>query len=47
MVQPQVKPSAPSLEDRALKYIETHNKHIWIAIAILAVVVVAFKRSQG
>jgi hypothetical protein len=40
-------PTKPSMEDRALKYIETHNKQIWIAIAILAVVVVAFKRSQG
>ena len=40
-------PTKPSLEDRALKYIETHNKHIWIAIAILAVVVVALKRSHS
>ncbi len=37
----------PSLEDRALKYIESHNKQIWIAIAILAVVVVLIKRSNA
>ncbi len=35
----------PSLEDRALKYIERHNKQIWIAIALLAVVVVLIKRN--
>lgn len=35
----------PSLEDRALKYIESHNKQIWLGIAILALVVVLIKRS--
>ncbi len=40
-------PTKPSMEDRALKFIEANNKRIWIAIAILAVVVVVFKRSQG
>ncbi|MEY4676493.1 MAG: hypothetical protein RLZZ470_1000 [Pseudomonadota bacterium] len=35
-----------SLEDRALKYIETHNTQIWIGIAILAVVVVLIKRNS-
>ena len=35
----------PSFEDRALKYIESHNKQIWIGIAILVVVVVLVKRN--
>ncbi len=33
----------PSLEDRALKFIEGHNREIWVAIAVLAALVVFFK----
>jgi pimeloyl-ACP methyl ester carboxylesterase len=35
--------SLPTLEDRALKYIEGHNREIWAAIAVLALLVVFFK----
>jgi hypothetical protein len=38
-------PTPPSMEDRALKFIEAHNKAIWLAIAALAVVVVVLKRA--
>mgnify|MGYP001357044795 CR=1 FL=1 len=34
-------PPRRTLEDKLLKFIEGHNPHIWAAIAILAVVVVA------
>ena len=37
-------PTPPSMEDRALKFIEAHNTLIWLAIAALAVVVVVFKK---
>ena len=43
MVQPQVKPSAPSLEDRALKYIEGHNREIWTGIAVLVALAIFLK----
>ena len=33
----------PSMEDRALKFIEGHNREIWIGIAVLAALVVFFK----
>lgn len=33
----------PSMEDRALKFIEGHNLEIWIGIALLVVLVVVFK----
>jgi len=36
--------SKPSFEDRALKFIGLHTKAIWLAIGVLAVVVVLFKR---
>jgi hypothetical protein len=32
------------MEDRVLKFIEASNKAIWIAIALLALVVVLFKK---
>ena len=35
----------PSMEDRALKFIMANNMAIWLAIAVLAVVVVLFKRA--
>ena len=35
----------PSMEDRALKFIMANNMAIWLAIAVLAVVVVFFKRA--
>lgn len=37
-------PTPPSMEDRVLKFIEANNKAIWIAIALLALVVVLFKK---
>jgi hypothetical protein len=37
-------PQPPSMEDRALKFIEANNKAIWVAIALLALVVVLFKK---
>jgi hypothetical protein len=33
----------PSMEDKALKFIEGHNLEIWIGIALLVVLVVVFK----
>ena len=33
----------PSMEDRALKFIEGHNREIWLGIAVLAALVVFFK----
>lgn len=33
-----------TLEDRALKYIESHTKEIWWAIALFALLVVLIKR---
>jgi hypothetical protein len=38
-------PTPPSMEDRALKFIEANNTAIWLAIAALAVVVVVLKRA--
>lgn len=38
-------PSKPSFEDRSLKFIGRHNTAIWIAIGVLAVVVVVFKQA--
>jgi hypothetical protein len=38
-------PPPLSLEDRALKFIEANNTAIWLAIAVLAVVVVLLKRA--
>jgi pimeloyl-ACP methyl ester carboxylesterase len=33
----------PSMEDRALKFIEGHNREIWIVIAVVVALVVFFK----
>ena len=41
---PTSNPIPLSMEDRALKFIEANNTAIWLAIAVLAVVVVLFKR---
>lgn len=38
-------PSKPSFEDRSLKFIGRHNTAIWLAIGVLAVVVVVFKQA--
>ncbi|MEK0432287.1 MAG: hypothetical protein RL700_494 [Pseudomonadota bacterium] len=38
-------PSKPSFEDRSLKFIGRHNTAIWMAIGVLAVVVVVFKQA--
>jgi len=35
-------PSKPSFEDRSLKFIGRHNTAIWVAIAVLAAVLVVF-----
>lgn len=43
MAQPEVMMYPPSLEDRALKYIEGHNREIWIVIALLVALVVLVK----
>jgi pimeloyl-ACP methyl ester carboxylesterase len=43
MAQPEAVISPPSLEDRALKYIEGHNREIWIGIAVLVALVVLLK----
>ena len=42
---PEENPLPPSMEDRALKFIEANNTAIWLAIAALAVVVVFLKRA--
>lgn len=34
-------PPRRTMEDKLLKFIEGHNPHIWSAIAVLAIVVVA------
>lgn len=40
MKKPQPVHQSKSLEDAVLKFIERNNRRIWIAIALLAVVVV-------
>jgi hypothetical protein len=38
-------PSKPSFEDRPVKFIGRHTKAIWLAIGVLAVVVVVVKEA--
>jgi hypothetical protein len=33
----------PSMQDRVLKFIEGHNREIWIGIAVVVALVVLFK----